>query len=288
MQSFSLQFEAIGTLWDIQAQTSQDNTAELTKRIKNRIDVFDKNYSRFRNDSIVCRIQKAPGNYTMPQDFDLMIALYETLYKLTKGLFTPLIGDLLVSAGYDMNYSFKQGRLQKVLRWEDALRYKNSELIVKQKTILDFGGIGKGYLIDIVADIVKNYSESFLIDAGGDILTIDSSNKKIKIGLEHPADSTKIIGICEIQNKSICASAGNRRRWGKFHHIINPETMSSPQKVLGTWVISKNAIISDALATCLFLVEPDILTSTFKFEYLVLFNDYTFKISKNFPGELYT
>ncbi len=288
MQSFSLQFEAIGTLWDIQAQTFQDNTAELTKRIKNRIDVFDKNYSRFRKDSIVCRIQKAPGNYTMPQDFDLMIALYETLYKLTKGLFTPLIGDLLVSAGYDINYSFKQGHLQKVLRWEDAIHYKNSKLNVKQETILDFGGIGKGYLIDIVADIVKNYSESFLIDAGGDILTIDSSNKKIKIGLEHPDDSTKIIGICEIQNKSICASAGNRRKWGKFHHIINPETMSSPQKVLGTWVISKNAIISDALATCLFLVEPDILTSTFKFEYLVLFNDYTFKISKNFPGELYT
>lgn len=288
MYSFSLRFEAIGTLWDIQAHLSKKNTTELANHIKKRVEAFDKNYSRFRKDSIVYKIQKTPGEYVMPQDFHTMITLYETLYKLTNGLFTPLIGDLLVSTGYDMNYSFKQGRLQKVLKWEDTIDYKNSKLNIKHATILDFGGIGKGYLIDIVAEIIKNYSEIFIIDAGGDILTNGPINKNIKIGLEHPDDNTKIIGVCKIQNKSICASSGNRRKWGNFHHIMNPETKSSPQNILGTWVIAKNAIISDALATCLFLVEPALLTNTFEFEYLVLFNDYTFNISKNFPGELYT
>ncbi|MBP6913804.1 MAG: FAD:protein FMN transferase [Candidatus Levybacteria bacterium] len=288
MHPFSLQFEAIGTLWDITAQISQNNSSELAEKIKKRINTFDKNYSRFRKDSIVYKIQKTPGVYTMPQDFDLMMTLYESLYRLTNGLFTPLIGDLLVSSGYDMNYSFKQGTLKNVLKWENTIDYRDLKLHIKTATILDFGGVGKGYLIDIISDIIREYSNSFIIDAGGDILTIDSSNRKIKIGLEHPADNTKIIGVCEIQNKSICASSGNRRRWGKFHHIINPETKSSPQNIISTWVISDTAVISDALATCLFLVKPGLLEKAYKFEYLVLFDDYTFSISKNFPGELYT
>jgi thiamine biosynthesis lipoprotein len=114
-----------------------------------------------------------------------------------------------------------------------------------------------------------------------------NSEKFLSVGLEHPGNFEQVIGIAKIQNESIAASSGNRRTWDKFHHIINPKTLESPKNILATWVIAKKAIIADGLATCLFFVPKEKLEKYFDFECLVLFPDYAFEKSNNFPAELF-
>ncbi len=114
-----------------------------------------------------------------------------------------------------------------------------------------------------------------------------NSKEFLSIGLEHPGNFEQVIGIAKIQNESIAASSGNRRAWDKFHHIINPKTLESPKNILATWVVAKKAIIADGLATCLFFVPKEKLEKYFDFESLVLFPDYTFEKSNNFPAELF-
>src|SRR4051812_3580238 len=95
-----LEFEAIGTLWKIDFETSKDSE-KIEKHIRETIERFDKNYSRFRSDSLVHAISKKAGIYTLPPDAEPMMKLYRELYEITHGKMTPLIGDVLSATGYD-------------------------------------------------------------------------------------------------------------------------------------------------------------------------------------------
>lgn len=282
----SLSFDAIGTTWQI--STNIPLTRVIQKQIDTCIEMFDHSYSRFRLDSFITTLSLQAGEYTLPLDAKALIDLYKTLYFLTKGRFTPLIGQLLVDAGYDSVYSLKAKQLQDIRKWEDVLEYSFPRLILKKPVLLDFGAAGKGYLVDQVGAILKkSHVDTFSINAGGDILQKRVDNKKLRVGLEHPQDSTKVIGVAEIGNESICGSAGNRRAWGKFHHIMNPETKKSVENILAVWVIAESGLVADGLATALFFGKPSVFAKDFSFEYVILKNDYSLDISANFPGEFY-
>lgn len=326
--SITFSFEAIGTSWiiDVYKTLSPQDEGVLLTQIKNRIKEFDLAYSRFKPDSLVSRMSKHPGNYKLPSDAHPMFELYEDMYKMTRGAFTPLIGNTLHDTGYDAVYSFRpkpQDQITPPPTWQEAIEFnhKSNEILIKKESIiLDFGGIGKGYLIDIIGELLKKSGiNSFLIDAGGDILHINntsaaykgdgnkykndanssaaayhthvtsSTNHTIRVGLEHPADKTKVIGVVEIKNQAICASAGNRRAWANYHHIINPHTLSSPTEILATWVIAKTTIIADTLATCLFFEPAEtFLNAGYEFEYLIIYPDFSIKKSDGFKAELFT
>lgn len=283
-------FDAIGTKWviDIFNKITADLEEKLLKLINDRIEEFDKNYSRFRSDSLVTKMSKAPGEYKLPNDAKPLLDLYEKLYKLTGGKVTPLIGNTMEESGYDANYSLKSKALNTPYRWEEAIDYDYPKLNIKKKVMLDFGAAGKGYLVDIIGEILsKNNLSSYCIDAGGDILYRTNTDKTLKVGLENPQDLNQVIGVVELINMSICGSAGNRRSWGKFHHIIDPVRLVSPEEVLATWVVAENALTADGLATALFFEKGEKLTKHFDFEYLILNADYTVEKSNNFPGEVF-
>ena len=283
----TFKFEAIGTQWiiDFNKEVSQQLKQELLRKITIRIEEFDKTYSRFREDSIIYNISQQSGTYTFPEDFSELIILYKKMYDLTSGLMTPLIGNVLEQAGYDKDYSFEKKTITTAEKWEDVLEINGTTLINRKPVTLDFGAIGKGYLIDIVGKILEENSiASYCIDAGGDILV---KNGDVNIGLEHPENTKQVIGILKLDNGSICGSAGNRRKWGNMHHIINPKTLESVSGIKAVWVKAKNATLADALTTALFFVEPEKLTEEFEFEYLIIYSDYSYKNSKLFPSELY-
>jgi len=284
-------FEAIGTRWaiDIYEEIAEQKLKILKQSIHEDIELFDKKYSRFRDDSLVSSIAEKAGEYDLDSEGRALLDLYHTLYTLTSGSFTPLIGNILSDAGYDKTYSFHSKKLVSPPEWESVLHYTKNILFVKKPVLLDFGGIGKGFLIDKIGKYLKKENiDNFCIDAGGDILYSHKSKLPLLIGLENPHNTKQVIGEVRIVNQSICASAGNRRKWGKFHHIIDPHTLKSPETVIATWVIADTAVIADAIATCLFLVPPEKLTTDFEFEYCIISSDNTVARSSHFPVKFYT
>lgn len=271
-------FDAIGTKWVIEFEGSPTFST-----VEHVASCFDREYSRFRSDSKVSEIAKKAGTYSFSDPE--MITFYEKLYRQTDGLVTPLIGSLMEEAGYDANYSLSPKELHKPLLWDDVLEWSNSMLTVKKPVLLDFGAAGKGRLVDLIGKKLEEHGvRVFSVDGGGDILV---KNLKLRIGLEHPGDPTKAIGVVELENGSICASSGNRRKWRNFHHILNPKSLKPASDVLAVWIVAKNAMEADGLATALFFTHPEKLTDFFNFEYLILYPSYTFKKSANFPGEIY-
>ena len=283
-------FGAIGTTWqiDITTNISEQKEAEIFSAITKRIDEFDKTYSRFRNDSLIMKIALESGVFVFPEDAKKMFDLYHKLYIETNGLFTPFVGQILSDAGYDATYTLVQKKeLESPPLWEQAMEYSYPNLLVKKPTLLDFGAGGKGYLIDLVGEILDQHGiHEYCIDAGGDILR--KGEGLLRVGLENPVNFEEAVGVYQLENGSLCGSAGNRRVWGDFTHIINPVTLSSPRNILGVWVYAKEALLADSLATCLFFVSAKRLMQVYNFEYLVIYSDGLIEKSPNFLAEIFT
>jgi thiamine biosynthesis lipoprotein len=100
----SWQFEAIGTHWHIKVIMPAKNWPQLQHILADRIEQFDQVYSRFRDDSLVKSMSQYAGRYELPPDAAKLLQLYTSMYYLTDGAVTPLIGQTLADAGYDANY----------------------------------------------------------------------------------------------------------------------------------------------------------------------------------------
>lgn len=276
-------FEAIGTHWqiDMYEALSPEREGALLSMIQKRIDQFDKIYSRFRSDSLITEMSQKAGDYILPDDGKELFDLYLDLYKKTNGLFTPLVGELLSDAGYDALYSLQQKNvLQQPPALEDVLIYNFPKLTIKKPILIDVGAAGKGYLVDIIARLLEQEGISqYCVDAGGDMTHRGAT--PIRVGLEHPHDFAQVIGVVELQNKSLCGSAGSRRKWRTFNHIMNPITTDSVRDIVAVWVIADTTILADAIATCLFLVPAHTLTG-YAFEYLLVRDDMSVEKSELF------
>lgn len=277
MPQFS--FEAIGTHWtiDIYASISVEKENELRGKVFNRIAEFDKNYSRFRNDSWIHELSLKAGTYDLPVDAEPMFRLYQDFYKHTGGLMTPLIGQLLVDAGYDAEYSLVQNKsLSKPPSWDEVIDYHPPQITLKTPALLDVGAIGKGYIIDIVGELLEGEGiKNYCVDAGGDFVHKNNTGEKLRVGLEDPRDEKKVIGVLNLSNRAMAGSAGNRRKWKGFNHIINPSTLVSPENILAVWTIADSAMLADALSTALYFASASILLKHYSFDYVIMYADGT-------------
>lgn len=285
-------FAAIGTTWriDFFEPVSPSFIEGVMTEVHERIAVFDRVYSRFRDDSLVTAMSRAPGTYEFPPDATALFTLYHELYELTDGLVTPLIGQVLIEAGYDAHYSLIPKELHEPPRWDEAIEFcAPHTLIMKKPIMLDVGAMGKGYLIDLVSDVLwQRGLRAYCIDAGGDILYRIPTQEPLEIALEHPSDAESAVGVAALLNTSICGSAGNRRTWADFHHIINPKTLRSSREILAVWTVAKTTLLADAMSTALFFVSGDQLRAKYQFEYLILSPDMSVQGSPGFPARLFT
>jgi FAD:protein FMN transferase len=211
----SLRFDAIGAPWQIDTAAPIDAATE--RAISARIEEFDRTWSRFRDDSLVTRVATTPGVHEFPADAPALFALYRALYEATDGAVTPLVGRALERLGYDRAYSLRpSGAPVRVPAWDDSVAWDGHALSTVSPVVVDVGAAGKGYLVDIVGDILTASGvEDFLIDASGDLVHAGSGSARI--ALEHPLDPTSAIGVATVSNGSLCASASNRRAWGDAH-----------------------------------------------------------------------
>jgi len=277
MPKFS--FEAIGTHWtiDIYESLVDEKEEEIRKKIIERIAEFDKDYSRFRKDSWIHMLSEKAGTYDLPADAEPMFNTYRDFYKLSNGLVTPLIGQVLVDAGYDPEYSLKQKKpLVEPSSWEDVIDYNPPSIVMKKPALLDVGAIGKGYIIDIIGKLLEdNGIKNYCVDAGGDFVHKTDTEESLRVGLEDPRDDKKVIGVLALANRAMAGSAGNRRSWGKFNHIINPSTLTSPTNILAVWTIAETAMLADALSTAIYFVPIEALLKQYIFDFVIMHEDGT-------------
>jgi thiamine biosynthesis lipoprotein len=293
-RAYTFRFEAIGTQWEIETGAPLD--LALQERILERISVFDATYSRFRVDSLVSRIAAAAdgGRFDFPDDAISLFDLYDRLHKATGGAVDPLVGRALELLGYDRSYSLipAPASLQasalagERVTWSKDVMREGTTLVTKRPLVIDVGAAGKGYLVDILAGILREAGYTgFVVDGSGDLR--HAGVMGIRVGLEHPFDPSLVIGVADLKDRALCASAINRRAWGDgLHHLLDARTGLPVRDVVATWAIADDAATADGLATALFFTSGDVLTRDFRFSWVRMFADGRAEVSRNFEGEL--
>ncbi len=274
------------TIWD---SVSDEEFLRWKDEIIEMSHSFDETYSRFIKSSLVWQLAEGPGIYTVPADFVKMLRLYLSLYLPTGGKLNPLIGFTISDLGYDENYSLvPKGEIRSTPDLLGAVTIlSDTEIELKDKVLFDLGALGKGYFVDRVGDFLKEKGlKHFLVNGSGDIFYQGSDF--LRVGLEDPDDRSKVIGQILIDHGGLCASGVNRRRWDKYHHVIDPTQNSSTTGLLAVWVWAENAALADALASCLFFVSPEELVGVVPhFEYCLMNDERRIKKSAGFTADFF-
>jgi thiamine biosynthesis lipoprotein len=280
-------FDGIGTTWEI--STPEQLPEEVRAGLLGVVEDYDRSYSRFRDDSLVAPLAREPGTVTLPAGAGELERLFKKLYRLSDGTMTPLIGGSLEHLGYGADYALRPlGHPVPAPRWEDALVWNGTEISASVPVVLDIGAAGKGQLVDLLASVLRGAGTTeFLVDASGDML--HSGAEPLGVGLEHPYDPTQAIGVVELHDGALCASAANRRAWGDgLHHVLDGATGFPIETVVATWTMATTAMEADALATALFMVDPKVLEREFEFSWLMVYSDGHAAYSAGFEGTLFS
>ena len=214
--------------------------------------------------------------------------MYRRLYAATDGAMSPLVGRALEDLGYDRAYSLRPtGRPTAVPAWDEAVAWDGAALTTLRPVTLDVGAAGKGYLVDILGRMLELAGHvDYTVDGSGDIR--HRGPAPIRVGLEHPLDPTKAIGIALVHDGAICSSATNRRAWGQgLHHVIDATTGLPTHDVIATWAIAPTALEADGLSTALFFADPARLAAEFDFTYVRMFSTGRVEFSPHLDGELF-
>lgn len=283
-------FDAIGTGWQI---ISADPLPDpLRGQIVALTEDFDRVWSRFRTDSLVTEVAhaRAGGRFTFPARDAALLDLYDRLVTETGGGVDPLVGRDLELLGYDADYTLTPDRARLAARepdvWATDIRREGSTLVTDHPVLIDVGAAGKGYLVDLVAEALRDAGvDRFVVDGSGDLR--HQGPDPVTVGLEHPTRPGRVIGTVPLRNRALCASATTRRAWGEgLHHVLDGRTRQPVSNVVATWVIAENAATADGLATALFVTDPGRLGS-FEWSWVRMLADGRVQWSNDFDGELF-
>ncbi len=277
-------FDAIGTRWQI--ETDEELTSDARAAVRTTIDGFDREWSRFRPDSLVSRLGAEGGIAVAPQDTVAMLDTYAELSAATHGAINPLVGDSLSALGYDASYRLTPETPVPAGDWTILLDWSESELVLSGPATLDVGALGKGRLVDRVLAVLDAVPGRVLVDAGGDLRVRGGT---ARIGLEHPYDATKAIGLIEIADSAIAGSAINRRAWGDgLHHVLDARTGLPVRTWAATWAFAEDTMTADAIATALFFDEGPELAARRNTTWVRMSTDGRVEYSPHCPAQLFT
>ncbi|KAA9148600.1 FAD:protein FMN transferase [Microbacterium lushaniae] len=244
-------FEAIGTRWSI--ETAAPLAPAVRSRVEGIVDAFDRTWSRFRPDSLVTGLARSGGAVPLPADAPAMLDVYAALDTATGGAVNPLVGDALVHLGYGAGYPLSSAAdpVPAPAGWRRSLTWEGARLALDAPAMIDVGAVGKGRLVDLVlAAVQESGAADVLVDASGDLAVRGAAHR---IGLEHPFDPRRAIGVIEVADAALCASGVTRRAWGDgLHHVLDARTGAPVRAYAATWAVADTALRADALATALF------------------------------------
>ena len=225
-----------------------------------RLDEMLSNYQPDSEWSLVNR-QAADGPvHITPELFQLLAACVE-YSKESQGAFDISVGPLMKVWGFYKGTGHLPHRAE-VWGAMNLVGYQNILLDSAHQTVrfakrgveLDPGGIGKGYAVDRITQILKdNGVQRALISGGGSsIYAIGAppNEKGWKIDIKNPRKTSESVETVFLKDESMSTS-GNYEKFfyaeGKMYsHIMDPRTGYPSQGMLSTSVIAPRTLDSEA------------------------------------------
>jgi thiamine biosynthesis lipoprotein len=187
------------------------------------------------------------------------------IYLDSEGCFDITVGPLSRIWGF-RNHSFRVppvGEIHQALEiiGMDKIIAESDSLILMPGMELDWGGIAKGFGIDLASQaLIQTGIKNGFINAGGDLYCWGKNPQRQswRIGIKHPRQSG-VAAILSIENIG-AATTGDYQRYFiqdgiRYHHVFDPKSGYPSQGKQSVTVVGPETLVCDALSTALFVSE---------------------------------
>lgn len=267
--------EAMGTEIELWLVTFELEKAEkVFKILWKEIHDFDNRFSRFKMDSEVTRLNFSAGKIvSVSNELKNILEVSKRFSVMTEGAFNPFVLPDLQRAGYvhSMTGTKNMEHLDYSERKVVDIKYleiKGDSVLIPEGTAIDLGGIGKGYLADLLAKSLDGTVEDYCLSLGGDILCKGLNvDKEWDIDIQSCRDRHDNIATYSAgtEKYSIATSALTRIKGGKEQlHLINPRQKASQNEYEMCSVVAQDATTADVMASCILIDGKNLADELFR------------------------
>ncbi len=274
-QEHSASFLVFGTivevkLWGVSDEQSEQSFGELQQMFQG----MHRDWHAWEPGRLTqINLDLATGQVaTADDDIVAMLQQSQVLEQETGGRFNPAIGALIRLWGFHTSdYPIigpapAQTQISAILEQQpssqdihiDGLQLRSGNRAVQ----LDFGGIAKGYAVDLaIARLRELGITSAIVNAGGDLRAMGQHGKRLwRVAIRNPGGGN--IGTLEVRGDEAVFTSGNYERYRqdqqtRYPHILDPRTGWPAQDIASVTVIAAEGLLADAAATALVVAGLD-------------------------------
>lgn len=303
--------KSMGTDVEVFISTEDKEFAkEKIKWLKKTLFYFENRFSRFiKNNELDKFNSSGSGVFLASPIMADILKKGQRMHDITGGVFNPAIAASLENLGYDRDF----GDLKKIDKDNSNFKKKAvkglfSDIVISEDNLIfkksgdlkiDLGGIGKGYVVDLLVREFEKHFSDFWISAGGDMFLVgknDGQNWRVKI--QNPFDlENNIAAAIEIKKSKMAVATSGiaKRQWQKdgktFHHLIDPKTrLPVENDVLSVTVIAFDTLTADVFAKTVVIMGIkkgiNFIDNQADSECLIIDKGMNFHLSENMPEYL--
>ena len=192
-------------------------------------------FSRYRDDSVVSRINRSAGEpVEVDEECARLLDFADHLHGISDGAFDVTSGVLRRAWTFDGGTQVpSRDEVRALLAFVGWSQVEWTAPVIRlpKGMEIDFGGIGKEYAVDRVAeDLAATFEGSFLVNFGGDLRVTGprTGDEPWQVAIERPGRDGEGIGQVPITRGGLATSGDDRRyvmhEGCRYGHILDPRT----------------------------------------------------------------
>ena len=228
------------------------------------LDQLEQELSRFIENSDISRINALPAGQPLP----LGLAAFDCLQQCailsdeTGGAFDITIGPLL-DCWLNDDHTGRSPSEEELDQARERTGTRLYQLNAADHTVelraspvrIDLGGFGKGYAVDQLAELLREWSiDGALIHGGSSsVLALGAppGTGGWPLTLSHPANRKMALAHLDLRDRALSGSGLE-----KGPHIIDPRSGRPVKGVMASWTSAPTAATADALSTAFMVMTP--------------------------------
>ena len=251
-------------LWGATAEQASDAFSELQKMFQG----MHRDWHAWEPGRLTDINEAFEQGQSATADADIveMIRRSQDLELATGGRFNPAIGALIRLWGFHTSdYPIvgpapTESQINEILDLKPSsrdIRIDGLELYSQNPSVqLDFGGIAKGYAVDLTIKRLRQMGiHNAIVNAGGDLRAIGRhGNRPWRVAVRKPGGGS--IGSIQVRGDESIFTSGNYERFRqdsteRYPHILDPGTGWPARDIASVTIITDEGLLADAAATAL-------------------------------------
>ncbi len=264
-------FFVFGTIVEVVIADGDEKLAERAfALLQNRFQNLHKEWHAWEPGTLT-RLNRALANgefLVVGENISQMIRYSQTAERTSGGRFNPAIGKLISAWGFHTSDFPVTGPPpdKNLIQSLVALHPSSLDIDIRNGKIsstnpavqLDFGGIAKGYALDLACQWLNELGvDNALISGGGDIKSMGNKNgTPWKVAIGWPQGT--VLATLEVADGEAVFTSGNYHRYmedddQRYAHVLDPASGWPVRDTASVTVIATDGWLADAAATALLI-----------------------------------